>query len=310
MVLRLIAVVLLVFPIAARADDTAERTVAAWTEWAEARGIDHGQIVVAHEGQVRATGALGGSSGAVDLASLSKAITALCVADLVAAGQLGWDDPVAAHLPDTPAPLAGVSVAQLVTHAGGLTPDSTQGAMPAWRGSGAPVYAQVIDGIATRPLEDTTMRYNNENYAGLAEVITAASGASYSETCARTVLADAPSAVPSPSYGRFAAWGGWRMDLAEYAALIWARYGALDPSTLPAADLGGVQYGLGMVWRAFRGGHNHWHFGALCFEDDPGFFTFTVLFANGWGAVTHVRGCPQDDWFGTLDGAIVGAIFR
>ncbi len=297
-----------------RASEIADRMVAAWTEWAGARGIAHGQLAVAFEGRIMAQATLDGRTGPVDLASLSKAITGICVTGLIERGMLGWSDTVGRHLPDAAAPLAGVRLADLVTHSSGLDHDVTQGRMQNWRGPGEPVHARIVQEIESQPLAGPQFRYNNANYAVLAEVISAVSGRSYAETCRDVVFAP-PGRVqagPSPLYGRFAAWGGWRASLADYARMIWHHYAADDPAEFPAADMGnGMHYGRGMVWRNSRdGGHNHWHFGALCFGGETDFMTFSVLWSNGWGAAVHVAGCPQDDWFATLDAALIGAVFR
>lgn len=316
---RLASVVLLVIclPGPAVAQDISDRIVAAFADWSAGHGIARSRIAVAYRGDLRGVGTVGDLAGPVDLASLSKAITAACMADLVMAERIGWDDPVHNHLPDVAAPLADVTVAQLVTHTGGLGPDSTQGAMETWRGPGAPVYGDVVAGIAARPLRSREMVYNNENYAVLGELIRAVSGRGYADTCAATTLGPAgvTTARPSPVYGRFAAWGGWRMTLADYTRLIWVRFGGADPTRFPDVDLGGgAHYGPGTVWRAFGDGFNFWHFGALCFEDGTGFLTFSVLWSNGWGARCLPRAVPgtigSDRWIRRWSGRFFGEARR
>lgn len=295
------------------ADTTSTKIVAAFETWMTERNIPSGQIAVARQGRVLAERGFG-RHGPEDLASLSKAITAACVADLVDRGMASWDDPVNAFLPDVAAPLAQVTLAELVTHRSGVVPDSTQGRMPNWRGRGKPVYDQVIARIETRPLGPKTYNYTNDNYAVLGQILTQVAKQPYDRQCGTQVLAPmgVTTARLSPEFGRFAAWGGWRMSLGDYARFVWSQYGSSTPEDDPYADIGGgASYGLGMVWRPFgEGGHNFWHFGALCFFDGPNFMTFSVLFENGWSAVTYVEGCPENDWFGSLDQAIVSAVFQ
>lgn len=309
----ILAVVAAVLATPVWAQDTSDRVVDAFVQWLERNNISSGQIAVARQGAILAEHSVR-RSGAEDLASLSKAITAACVADLVQGGSLAWDDAVGAHLSNVADPLATVTIAQLITHSGGVIPDSTQGRMPEWRGPGKPAYQTVLDQIASRDLGPTEFAYSNDNYAVLGRIIDEVSGQSYAQHCAAQVTnpLHLSSAKVSDSFGRFAAWGGWEMTLADYAKFAWARYGQADPSKFPSVSIdGGASYGLGMFWRPFgAGGFNHWHFGALCFDDGPNFITFSVLFQNGWGVVTYAEGCPEADWFSSLDQAIVGAIFR
>lgn len=285
------------------------RIVASWSDWAAEKSIKSGQIVVLKDGVVQGRGALGGAEGPVEMASLSKAITGVCVYQLVSEGVLSWSDSVDDVMQRASGPLASVTLSELLVHSGGLWPDSTQGPMVGWRGAGVPVYADVVTGISERRLRAKRYRYNNENYGVIAAMIEARTAEPYAEVCARKTGLRAGS---SPLTGRFAAWGGWRLDLAEYGRFYWSAFQDHDPSTAPAAEMGGgTHYGLGTVWRQARGGgYNFWHFGALCFADGPNLFTHTVLFANGWSAVSHVSGCPQEDWFVSLDQAIVRGVFQ
>lgn len=290
----------------ATAETRAEKVVESWRKWATARNIAEGQIVVLEKGEVRERGALGGAAGAADLASLAKAITATCLARLVDGGAASWTDPVDRWLPAAKAPLGDVTLGALMIQNGGVAPDDTQGWMPALRGAGAPVYDEVVARIAERPLGPAGFRYNNENYGVLGAVIAAIAGAPYAETCAE------PGLAPSPVYGRFAAWGGWAGDLADYGRFHWRAFGGADASARPssAAFSEEVRYGVGTLWRAFGDGWNYWHFGALCFADGDRFMTHAVLFTDGLGVVSRVEGCPEDDWFASLDGAIVRGAFQ
>ncbi|MEX0283552.1 MAG: serine hydrolase domain-containing protein [Paracoccaceae bacterium] len=297
----------------AHADEVAQRVVASLTDWANARGIETAQIAVSYQGEVRAEEAIGGPVVPVDIASLSKAITAACVQELVKRDLLDWDDRVRLYLPDVARPLSKVRLTDLVTHTAGIAPDGTQGRMRNWRGPGDPVHGNILLEVESRALQSPTYFYNNENYAILAALIEGASGRPYAEVCTEFVLTPigATTARPSANYGQFAAWGGWEMTMGDYTRLMWARFGGTDPETLPHVSIGnGVHYGLGMVWRHWNGGQNHWHFGALCFEDTPGMFSFGVLFKNGWSAAIRVDQCPQDDWFLSVDQAIYTAVFR
>ncbi len=303
--------VLIFWAAPAWADDHATKAVSAVQNWMHDHGIAVGQIAVAYRGDIRGTYA-NERTGAVDLASLSKAITATCVRSLVSDGVLGWEDNVGDHVADLPSAFSSIPLHTLLTHTSGLHPDNTQRAMTRWRGVGDPVYEHVVINSAKRDILGPDYRYNNENYAVIAHVITAATGLPYADVCAERVLVPAGvvSAVPSPDFGRFAAWGGWQMDLADYTRFLWQAYGQGDPADLPHTDLGGgAQYGLGMIWRSFRDGHNYWHAGSLCFWNGPRFVTFAVLFETGWSLAVYAKGCPEGDMLGNLSQTIAEVFY-
>ena len=277
-----------------------------WRAWASDRQIETGQIAVLRNGRMLGRDAIGDATGPVDFASLSKAVTAHCIAEIVALGEAKWEDTVGRWLPETQLPLSSIRLDALMTHSSGLTPDSTQGWMPDLRGDGPPAYEAVVERIETRALGPGAFEYNNENYGVLGAVISAISGAPYAETCAVEGLS------LSPTYGRFAAWGGWSGDLADFGRFLWDAFGDADPTDQPAvrAYADALRYGQGVVWRSWRGGYNVWHFGALCFADGDAFFTHAVLFANGVSVVSHVEGCPAEDWFFSLDQAIYTGAFK
>lgn len=292
---------------ASKVDQRADRVVEEWRAWADMIGVSSGRIAVLYQGEPVAAGRFGGaSSNPVELASLSKAITAACLTRLIDEGRANWADTVGKWAPHVAAPLSTVALADLTTHSAGLSPDTTQGWMSSLRGAGAPAYNSLVDRIAKRPLDARQYRYNNENYGVLAIVIGAIAGVDYADACAQ------PGLTPSPRYGRFAAWGGWRGDLADYGRFHWRAFGSTDPTTQPSAVAFGpaIRYGTGMLWRSFGDGWNFWHFGALCFDDGDNFMTHAVLFTNGFGVVSQVAGCPKENWFASLDGAIVRGVFQ
>ena len=88
-----------------------------------------------------------------------------------------------------------------------------------------------------------------------------------------------------------------------------AMFARADPLATPHADMGdGVSYGLGMVFRTGRSGANHWHFGALCFED-AGLGAFAVNWGGRYTIVTAYGACVDWDAMLALDNALVRAVF-
>lgn len=291
--------------------DPADRVEAAFDSWLRQHDIGDGALVLLKDGAPLRAVAHGLSPDrATDLQSTSKAITAHCVKSLVDAGALDWTTPLHRVI-DTPSDL---TIAELVTHTSGLTRDSTQGDMAAWRNDPTPRWTEVTQRALARTAAGTrgAYAYNNENYAILGTVIETITGQPYDETCKTRVLSDAPSARLSPVTGSYGPWGGWQMSPAEYARFHFRHFGALDPAALPHADLGhGAFYGLGTIWRHARGGgFNHWHFGLLCFHDgQANGGSFAVSWAGGYTVFAAYNACIDSKAMAGLDRSMIEALF-
>jgi len=238
---------------------------------------------------------------AIEIASLSKAITALCAHRLVAEGRLSWSDDVADHLGQGPS----VTLAELVTHTGGLTPDSTQYGMPVWlddpklRGQDVLGLIAVRDGYRG---PRGAFSYNNENYALLGLAIQVASDAPYFETCHDLVLEPAGAkGWLAPRSGAFASWGGWAMPVAEFGRAMAHWFGpgadlARDPFAAPVFNISGtLHYGLGTYVRPSGEGYNFWHFGGLCFPKRFETASFWVTSDQGWSLVLAYDRCLSNE---------------
>jgi len=104
--------------------DVPARLETAFLGWAAENDVSEAVMVVSQRGQQVAQVALNRDVDApIELASLSKAITAVCAATLIDAGV--WT------LGTTSADVlaAGITVAQLLTHRSGIGPDRTQALM-------------------------------------------------------------------------------------------------------------------------------------------------------------------------------------
>ena len=223
----------------------------------------------------------------VDLASNSKAITAVCVLSLVDDGSLRWDMPLAEAL-DRGA--FDATLAELVTHSAGIGQDTTQLRMGFWLNEDTPRHAHVADIVLDRGRQKGrrgSFFYSNENYALLGRIIELASGQSYENACRARVLD--PAGVTgelSPRFGAFAGWGGWRMSMQDHATLLWHWFGPNGPIgenllSLPhIARAEGSYYGLGMNYVADGDGFRVSHAGALSFPFGPKTGAFAVVFPS------------------------------
>ncbi|SHH82392.1 serine hydrolase domain-containing protein [Marivita hallyeonensis] len=247
----------------------------------------------------------------VELASLSKAITAVCVADLVADRKLRWADPVSLFVPG----FDEMTVGDLVTHESGVIEDATQRHMSAWLGDPRHRADAIVTKMRTRKApqgpQDVHV-YSNDNFALLALVIENVTQDTYEAACRARVLDTAGvAAAPSPVSGAFLSWGGWSMTADDYLRFHAHWFDTSDPTRdEPMADLGGgAVYERGMLARSMRGGSNYWHFGALCFPERLNVGSYVVGFFNGWRVVVAYDACVEWEAMVALDAAIVQAIF-
>src|SRR5262245_36374250 len=109
-------------------DGTVEAIDAAFTQWMTQYGVPRGTLAVAHGDHlvvVRGYGGLRGE-GRVLIASLTKPITAVCIATLIQQGKLRLDSTLGEWLPrrygePRDPRLLKVTVAQLLTHRAGFS---------------------------------------------------------------------------------------------------------------------------------------------------------------------------------------------
>lgn len=268
----------------------------AWRDWMGRHQLKSGGMAIVHGG--RAVHEVGMGSFTVGKparqASLSKAVTGVCVAGLVEKGTLSLDTPLSKALARTfarvgqPADrrLPGVTIAQLLVHRAGFGRD---GGDPTTSSMALGNYlsratakdtafdAQVKWTIA-RPLEYAPgehYAYTNAPYLLLGAVIEESTGAVYETYCRDTVLAKvgASGAMLDPALRFLSSYGGWRMPLADYGRFYQAfapGYPAIGPKArawMMSPDGksigGGAHYAFGTMVRPTVGGDaNFWHWGS------------------------------------------------
>ncbi|MCM2563828.1 beta-lactamase family protein [Lutimaribacter sp. EGI FJ00015] len=285
----------------------------AFQAWAKAQGARDTAMAVVRDGAlIHARDA----DTPRDLASNSKAITALCVRSLVEDGLLSWGSPISEVLgADAPAG----TVAELVTHSAGIAPDSTQLRMGFWLNEDAPRHAHVTRIVQDRKRQKGTRGafiYNNENYALLGRIVEITTGQSYAAACRARVLAPAGvSGVLSPRFGAFAGWGGWRMSMADHARLIAHWFGpegavGANPLAAPHFERGdGAAYGLGMNYRTEAAGRVMSHAGAIAIPFGPKTGAFVLRLADGTVAsMAYDVAVAKPDQFRALAQALSAAL--
>jgi len=290
----------------------------AWRTWMVKYGQRTGGMVVLHGGQPVREVAMGRAvvGAPVPLASLSKAITGVCIANLIDRGRLSFDTPLSQALARTFARIGApadprllqVTISQLLVHRAGFGGKEDSG----------PLAAYLRTNTARRTAFDTQLKwllpqrlaatpgtrntYSNAGYMVLGAVIEEASGQDYEGYCKEAVLAPlgARDAALDPAWRIMASYGGWRMPLADYGRFYQA-FALGNPAIGPQARAwmmspvgkqvgGGVHYGLGTFVRPTPvGGGNFWHWGAWTYTL-PGAYdgplkTSYSSFAVRWGAI-------------------------
>ncbi len=282
--------------------------------WLSESGITVGTLAIMQGQQVVHEVGIGTAPDTTrEMASLSKAITGVCVLSLIDDGLWSADTTVSSVLGQGPE----IAVKQLLTHSSGLTQDSTQISMqsqldhPAQRTDIDAIFARGSDGPANQ------FAYNNENYAILGAMIEAQTGKTYQDACSTRALAPAGvTAKLSRRSGAFDAFGGWAMRAVDYAQFYnfhfrpGSKFGG-NALNLPKIKVGSsVYYGPGVSFRPWGEGANFWHFGALFFSGRLNVGSFAVQYEIGWTVVATYDGWVDWDAMGQLDRTVTNAIFE
>ncbi|WP_164919520.1 serine hydrolase domain-containing protein [Hansschlegelia zhihuaiae] len=274
-------------PLPPPADAQAKRMVATFKDWTVKWGVANASLAVMRGDKVVGQAKVGGHKPAETepVASLSKAITGVCVIKLVEAGDLKYGDRIGKLLPgyfkkNKPADAAAkeITVAELLTQTSGLNYDPTQGtaAFAALDFTRTNLSAQLALALE-RPLGPKTFFYNNVNFGALGMVIEAVSGKPYDKQCKKSVLdpAGVTEARLDPDWKIMASWGGWNISAIDYARFL-AHFRPKDkllrtkPPSWPKTLLnsGGAYYSVGTFLRESGGSWNFWHDGAWRWFDD------------------------------------------
>ncbi|TDV43227.1 CubicO group peptidase (beta-lactamase class C family) [Actinophytocola oryzae] len=133
----------------------------------------------------------------IDLASITKSLTAVAVTQLVERGAVACHAPLGTYLDGYPADVAGATVHQLLTHTAGVgRPGLTNQRPPgedAWD-SVEEVWQGMSAYLRTLPLRfppGTRFDYSNDGYFVLGEIVAAVSGQTYHDYVRRHVFARA-----------------------------------------------------------------------------------------------------------------------
>jgi CubicO group peptidase (beta-lactamase class C family) len=326
--LRIVALALLGFLVIAGNADAGQarvdRMVAAFERWA-ADNATGASLAVIEGGRVAATDGYGSydADNVSPLGSLSKMVTAMCIARLVEDGKLTFQTRLVDALPAEyfeRHPLgddaeADVTIAGLLTHTSGLHYDATQGEdMQQFLPYTEPSLEDQVDVGLGGMRQQQKYFYNNINYATLGLIVEKMTGETHDVYCNKAVLQPAgiTSAKMNAELLARGPYGAWMMTAADYARLL----AYLDPRSgllsipqknWPKGKVNDrVQYSLGVDMRRQDNGYVFWHSGAYSARGGPSYGAYFVRWPSGVGYVATYTPRPSDD---ALD-ALVNAMGR
>ena len=277
-------------------DDAPAAFERAFRQWARQHRLSGATLAVTHRDRLVLAAGHGGraADAAVPLASLSKAVTAACVATLIDAGRIRLDSTLAELLPEILARvgrggdprLGGITVAQLLTHRAGLGRDghADPGVTALWALARTTELARIpLAAIVERALREplgsapgARFRYSNAGYFALGALVERVSKLPYATACAERVLVPLgiQQARLDPTWGALASTGGWRLSGPAYLAFVRAlephrpgpvgpvmRQWMLEPAG-KAVGAGSTFYSLGLFVRPEASGWTWWHTGS------------------------------------------------
>jgi CubicO group peptidase (beta-lactamase class C family) len=263
--------------------------------WINGQNLQRGTITVRHQGRIVLEYGVGGDEPKRPrhLASLSKAITAACAANLVDEGKLSFETTLrtalrsyfATRQPPSDTRILDVTVGQLITHRSGLAGNRNDNEVSTFPGLGAylprrgtgvelmPIMqaAAINQGLRRAPGDSV---YSNDGYLILGLVISEITGEPYDAACRKRVLSpNGAEGRLDPAWPFMGPYGGWSLSGASYLAFLDGTFGStrvlrerartwhLDSSG-KSLNNGPVWYGLGLFVRTMQGSHNVWHAGS------------------------------------------------
>jgi CubicO group peptidase (beta-lactamase class C family) len=283
-IVRALLALLFVFAATSVADAQSlrgQRMMKAFTSWAARNSVDGASLTIIENGIVTASTSYGSYSPdePVPIASLSKAITAVCVVLLADDGRLSLSDTIGELLPNyfaanppADANATNITVKQLLTHSSGLAYDPTQGnSFLQFQPFTEPSMTRQLQAALAVDLGSKTYFYNNANYNALGVIIETVTGKTYENYCRDTVLKSVgvTTARFNPALTARGPYGAWTISTVDYARFMaW-----LNPNHLrlplsfrnwPKSKIGdGLYYSLGVELRDVGKGYNVFHSGAF-----------------------------------------------
>ena len=308
-----------IFPVPAFAMDDdevtkrAEKLIDGWVAWLKKHEVSEAAIAVSYKGKTIAEFGFGREvTDIAPVASVTKAITGVCMTKLVENGSVRLSDSLESIVPELK---TDATVSSLLTQAAGFTRDITQ-RPDKYIGRDKEYQEWVARKEIEKGFDQNSVgkfHYNNSNYAMLGAIIRKVTGKSYEAACRELVFE--PIGVSNvdlnPEWRVHGAFGGWRISAKDHLKFLNAYFtekevAGKSPFDWPSHSFGnGLNYGMGYMFREGRsGGHNFWHDGRWHADLDGEkhrFGAFFISFDNGWKITTNHNFSAINGEHGELD---------
>jgi len=299
--------------------DTISQLVSAW---AERDGVQQFSLAVWRGGKVVESLGYGGWDPAkpYPVASLSKAVTAVCIADLVQHGRLSFDDTLGKVLADyfqqagdpSDPKFRSITIEQLLAHRAGMIRDPA-----GYATSMADAVRNTTHTMLTAPRVPS---YSNGGYLMLGFVAQTVSGVDYETQCKKVLTRSGATGFIDPKLIDRAPNGGWEISAIDYAKFLDVfepTNPALSPATRawmmaqpPSAawrPLPNTAYALGVqIARNERGEDVFYHNGKV--SDDEGGGSYFIKIAGGYTVVVEFSGFNEGRTYRDLFDALYAAL--
>jgi len=274
-------------------------------DWMRQHHVPAAALAAMKDGRLIKTFSYGGMDPAqpAHIASLSKAITAVCVAGLIDQGRLSFKAPLGSAIPAAfrrygePADprFKRITIEQLLMHRAGLARES--------RAHRNQNLGGAFRSALKIPLEENPggpMSYSNVGYITLGIVAETLTGQDYERYCGSAALAPmGATGSIDPVLRHRTSNGGWLVSAIDYAKFIQVfdqSSHLLGPVTRGWQDAlhGDEVYGLGTRIRRMPRGRMFYHGGSAApdqYGERSG--AYTMKFPNGWTTVITFEGDPR-----------------
>lgn len=204
----------------------------AWRDWMSRYNIRASAMTLGRGGQIlHSMGEGRRADTTYPIASLSKAITAMCLNDIMDAFDLSWSSTLGDlapaltkhHMPPHPGATA-LSLGDLVTHTTGW-PKNVAATETAGEGRNLYTQQHFAREALTNPAHqsaDHSFTYSNTNFAVLGQIISVLSGRPYGEICKARIMgpAGASQAAVAGRMWATGGFGGWSASTEDYARFL------------------------------------------------------------------------------------------